>query len=122
MVTGPVSRVAAAVVSPLRAFLHAESAGGIVLVRRGDRRPGVGQQPGWRRLLRPVAHDADAGAGRRALSLDLQHWVNDGLMGLFFFVIGLEIKRELVVGELRDPRAAALPALAAVAAWSCCRR
>ncbi|MGI9612159.1 MAG: Na+/H+ antiporter NhaA [Acidimicrobiales bacterium] len=50
-----------------------------------------------------------------AISLDesLLHWVNDGLMTLFFFVAGLEIKRELVAGDLRDPRKAALPALAA---------
>jgi Na+:H+ antiporter, NhaA family len=45
---------------------------------------------------------------------DLQHWVNDGLMVVFFFVVGLEIKRELAVGELRRPRAAVLPALAAL--------
>jgi Na+:H+ antiporter, NhaA family len=43
----------------------------------------------------------------------LQHWVNDGFMALFFFVVGLEIKRELVCGELRDRRAAALPVVAA---------
>ena len=50
------------------------------------------------------------------LTLDesLEHWVNDGLMVIFFFVVGLEIKRELVSGELRGPRAAALPAMAAV--------
>lgn len=46
--------------------------------------------------------------------LNLHHWVNDGLMTLFFFVVGLEIKREVVVGELRDPRKLALPAVAAV--------
>ena len=45
---------------------------------------------------------------------ELLHVVNDGFMALFFFVVGLEIKRELVDGELRDPRAAALPAIAAV--------
>ncbi|MEA2000272.1 MAG: Na+/H+ antiporter NhaA [Actinomycetota bacterium] len=44
----------------------------------------------------------------------LKHIVNDALMAIFFFVVGLEIKRELVVGELRDPRKAALPAIAAV--------
>src|SRR5207247_2162859 len=44
----------------------------------------------------------------------LQHWVNAGVMTVFFFVVGLEIKRELVAGELRDRRAAALPAIAAV--------
>ena len=52
--------------------------------------------------------------GTVTISEDLQHWVNDGLMVIFFFVIGLEIKRELVVGDLRDRRAAALPALAAL--------
>ena len=44
----------------------------------------------------------------------LQHWINDGLMVVFFFVIGLEVKRELVLGELRDIRRAALPFAAAV--------
>jgi NhaA family Na+:H+ antiporter len=48
------------------------------------------------------------------LRLELKHWVNDGLMTLFFFVIGLEIKQELVRGELRRPRTAAVPVLAAV--------
>ncbi|MGZ4689475.1 MAG: Na+/H+ antiporter NhaA [Acidimicrobiia bacterium] len=54
------------------------------------------------------------GIGRFTLTEDLQHWVNDGLMTVFFFVVGLEIKREVVRGELRDPRTASLPAIAAV--------
>jgi NhaA family Na+:H+ antiporter len=45
---------------------------------------------------------------------DVRHWVNEGLMTLFFFVVGLEIKRELVDGELREWRTAAVPAIAAV--------
>jgi Na+:H+ antiporter, NhaA family len=59
--------------------------------------------------------DAGSGAGAdgdRPLSLGL--FVNDALMALFFFVVGLEIKRELVTGELRNPRAAMLPAVAAL--------
>ena len=49
-----------------------------------------------------------------AVSKSLHHWVNDGLMALFFFVVGLEIKRELLHGHLSDPRKAALPAVAAL--------
>lgn len=45
---------------------------------------------------------------------DLQHWINDGLMTLFFFVVALEIKREVVTGELRGRKSATLPVLAAI--------
>ncbi len=54
------------------------------------------------------------GIGDLAIRESLVKWVNDALMVLFFFVVGLEIKRELVEGELRDPRAAALPVLGAL--------
>jgi Na+:H+ antiporter, NhaA family len=53
--------------------------------------------------------------GRRPLfSMDLHHWIDDGLMVLFFLVVGLEIKREIVKGELSSFRQAALPILAAL--------
>ncbi|HEX4532303.1 MAG TPA: Na+/H+ antiporter NhaA [Acidimicrobiia bacterium] len=54
------------------------------------------------------------GSGDFAITETLVHWVNDALMTIFFFVVGLEIKRELVTGELRDTRRAALPAVAAI--------
>jgi NhaA family Na+:H+ antiporter len=54
------------------------------------------------------------GIGNFSIREDLGAWVNDGLMAIFFFVVGLEIKRELVAGDLRDPKTAALPALAAL--------
>jgi NhaA family Na+:H+ antiporter len=52
--------------------------------------------------------------GDFSLSEDLLHWVNDGLMVIFFFVVGLEIKREITVGELASPRRALLPVMAAL--------
>jgi Na+/H+ antiporter NhaA len=51
--------------------------------------------------------------GGMAVAQDLRHWLNDGLMGFFFFVVGLEARRELDMGELRERRRVALPVLAA---------
>jgi len=48
------------------------------------------------------------------LSKSLHHWINDGLMAMFFFLIGLELKREILVGELADPKQAMFPIVAAI--------
>jgi NhaA family Na+:H+ antiporter len=70
----------------------------------------------------PIAHDyfelwearVAFTFGNISLSEDLLHWINDGLMVIFFFVVGLEIKREITVGELSTLKKAALPLLAAI--------
>ena len=61
------------------------------------------------------ATKATIGIGSAQITEDLRHWVNDGLMVFFFYVVGLEIRRELTLGELRDRREAAVPAVAALA-------
>jgi Na+:H+ antiporter, NhaA family len=60
------------------------------------------------------AYDLTVGTGALGITFDLRHWVNEGLMTVFFLVVGMEIKRELVEGELRDRRTAALPVIAAI--------
>nr|WP_237693593.1 Na+/H+ antiporter NhaA [Streptomyces sp. SID2888] len=69
----------------------------------------------------PALHDAYESVGHYhlgpsslGLRLSVQHWAADGLLAVFFFVAGIELKRELVAGDLRDPRAAALPVVAAL--------
>jgi NhaA family Na+:H+ antiporter len=95
-------------VGPLVEYLHDEAAGGVVLLVAAVAAVAWANSPASERYFDLWHTHLDLG-----IDLSLQHWVNDGLMALFFFVVGLEIKRELVAGELRDPRAAALPALAA---------
>jgi Na+:H+ antiporter, NhaA family len=95
-------------------FLHIEAAGGILLVAAtvvaviwANSPWQGGYDSFWHSMIRVEI-------GSYVFEQDLVHVVNDVLMAVFFFVVGMEIKRELVIGELRDRRAVALPALAAV--------
>jgi Na+:H+ antiporter, NhaA family len=107
----PVARYLA---QPVARFLHVEAAGGIVLALATAVALVWANSP-WQDSYHTLWHtELSISLGNRVLSDDLEHWVNDGLMVLFFFVVGLEIKREWVTGELRDRRAAVLPAMAAL--------
>ncbi len=102
------------ILHPLRDFLRTEAGGGVLLVAATVAALVWANSP-WSESYDDFWHSTLAiGWGSWGVREDLQHWVNDALMVLFFFLIGLEIKRELVVGELRDPRAASLPVLAAI--------
>lgn len=97
-----------------RRVLSAEVVGGLVLLLAAAAALLWANSPWQASYAAFWGHELTLGAGSLSITEDLQHWVNDGLMAVFFFAVGLEIKRELVHGELRDPRAAALPAVAAV--------
>ncbi len=99
---------------PIRRFLETEAAGGVLLLLGAAVALGWANSP-WRDSYTALwATEVDLRVGTIGFQDDLHHLVNDGLMALFFFVVGLEIKRELVAGELRTWRTAALPAFAAV--------
>jgi NhaA family Na+:H+ antiporter len=98
----------------MRDFLRNEANGGLALL--------LGSIAAllWVNVVDPASYISfwgthlNIGIGDASIDESLGHWVNDGLMTLFFFLISLEIKRELVTGELRHPKRAALPIIAAL--------
>jgi Na+/H+ antiporter NhaA len=97
----------------VRDFLRTETAGAVALVAGAVAAlvwANVGAssyESVWHTLL-------SLRLGGASLSLDLRHWVNEGLIALFFFVVGLEARRELDLGELRERRRVTLPVLGAL--------
>ena len=97
-----------------REFLRLESAGGVCLLSATIIALVLRNSPLGEDVARFWEQHAVVTLGPISINESLTQWINDGLMAIFFFVAGLEIKRELVVGELRDLRRAALPAFAAM--------
>ena len=93
--------------------LRAETVGGLLLMV-GAAIALVWANSPWSRGVRRPARLHGSGPTSLHLDLSLGGWAADGLLAIFFFVAGLELKREFVAGELRDPRRAALPVAAAV--------
>ena len=98
----------------IREFLKLESAGGVCLLVATIIALVLANSPFGDSGADFWHHHAVVMVGPVEIDESLVHWINDGAMAIFFFVAGLEIKRELVVGELRDVRRAALPAVAAL--------
>ncbi|HET9878401.1 MAG TPA: Na+/H+ antiporter NhaA [Candidatus Limnocylindria bacterium] len=100
--------------SALRDFLHTEAGSAIVLLAATVIALVWANSP-WRDAYHALwATPLSIDLGDTTLGMDLGHWVNDGLMALFFLLIGLEIRREFDMGELRDRRRVAVPVIAAV--------
>jgi NhaA family Na+:H+ antiporter len=95
--------------SPFGRFARTESSGGLVLIASTVAAL-VAANSGWAGAYERLWEThLTLSLGRFSLDYSLHHWINDGLMAVFFFVVGLEIKREVLVGELATPRRAALP-------------
>src|SRR5581483_11271870 len=94
---------------PFQRFFQTEAAGGVVLLVSASVALLAANSP-WADLYDGVwAFPIGVGAPDHALTLPLRQWVNDGLMAIFFLLVGLEIKRELVAGELSSFHQASLP-------------
>jgi Na+:H+ antiporter, NhaA family len=93
-------------------LLRTETVGGVLLLAAAAIATGWANSP-WREAYGSFQHLA-VGPASLQLDLDLSHWASDGLLAVFFFVAGLELKRELVVGDLSDARRAVLPVVAAL--------
>ena len=110
----PVDVIKKTIVSPLQRFFNTEAAGGIILLVVTVFTLGVVNSPlaeAYEHLLHiPISFQI----GNFLIDKDLHHFVNDGLMVLFFYTVGLEIKREMMIGELSRPKDAALPLFAAL--------
>src|SRR5262249_28809204 len=95
-------------------FIHSEVAGSAVLLA-GTIAAMVLANSAWAESYFHLNHTKiGISVGSRSFTLSLQTWINDGLMVVFFFVVGLEIKRELVAGHLSSVRRAILPVTAAL--------
>jgi Na+:H+ antiporter, NhaA family len=106
----PVDRL----LSPVRGFLQHRLAGAALLMLATVVAVVLANSP-WEHAYHHFLHQhIEVDAGLLGLDYTIHHWINDGMMSVFFFLVGLEIKRELLVGELSSVRKATLPAIAAV--------
>jgi Na+/H+ antiporter NhaA len=112
---GPAQRVSVPTLSPSSKLYFGTEAGGSALLLVATVLALAWANSPWSASYESFwTTQASISIGGAELSLDLRHWVNDAAMALFFLVVGLEITREVTVGELRDRRNVAAPALGAL--------
>ena len=110
----PWERMFKRIYTPFERFLRAQTTSGIILIIATIIAMILANSP----LSEVYSHFfhqyAGLFLGEHMLKMSVHHWINDGLMAIFFFLIGLEIKREVLVGELSNIKAALLPIIAAI--------
>ena len=102
------------IATPFEHFLHAQTTTGIILMVMTVVALILANTPLSEEYQHILHTPIDLTVGSWQLSNSLHHWINDGLMAIFFFIIGLEIKREILVGELSNLKVAILPILSAI--------
>jgi NhaA family Na+:H+ antiporter len=110
----PLEKAFNRVSTPFEHFIHSQTTTGLVLMLMTVLALILANSP----LADAYTHffhtNIDLNVGSWKLSHTLHHWINDGLMAIFFFMVGLEIKREILVGELSNIKVAILPILSAI--------
>ncbi len=114
VIFAPWERVFRRVLSPFEQFIHQQSTSGLLLMAAAIVALFLANSRWAEDYLHFIHTPALIGIGDWGIRMSLHHWVNDALMAIFFFVVGLELKRELLVGELSDIKQAALPIVAAI--------
>ncbi|MFP6807504.1 MAG: Na+/H+ antiporter NhaA [Pseudomonadales bacterium] len=102
------------VLSPLEEFIHRQTTSGVLLMLCAVVALVLANSPWNDAYHHFLGMTFTIGVDGFQLSKSIHHWINDGLMAIFFFVVGLELKREILVGELADPKKAILPIAAAI--------
>ena len=102
------------VVRPFQEFFRIEASSGILLLLCTGVALFLANSPWAEAYFHFWETELAVTLGDFHISMELLHWINDGLMAVFFFLVGLEIKREILIGELSSPRKAILPIFAAI--------
>jgi Na+:H+ antiporter, NhaA family len=102
------------VIEPMARFINNSTMSGIILFSSAFLALILSNSP-WAEAFHHLWEvEFSIGFNGHYITNDLHHWINDGLMAVFFFVVGLELKREVIAGELSNPRKAVLPLAAAI--------
>ena len=102
------------IAQPISDFINRESFGGIILFLSALAALVIANSPWSEAYYHLWENKLSFSIAGYEVSKDLHHWINEGLMAMFFFVIGLELKREIIAGELSSPKDAILPIAAGI--------
>ena len=115
VIYAPWEKTFSRVLTPLEEFIHHQTASSVLLIIATALALFLANSDALSEAYQYLLHiPFSVTLNNWSISMSLHHWVNDALMAIFFFVVGMELKREILVGELSDIRQASLPIIAAI--------